>query len=141
MQEILNQVLAWVSLFVGIAAFALSMYTIWLARATEREIREQFQRSEDRMREHYEKVKDVLSSIEIKGATTEQTVRISQEHLITTITNLINEMIIPKKQDMGDQISLLVAQSLLDDPTGAEKRIQSIPGIMQLVNLMKNGQK
>ena len=141
MQDILNQILSWVSLFVGISALVLSGYTIWLARVTERETREKFQRAEDRMHEHYERLKDVLSAIEVKGATTEQTVRISQEHLISTITNLINEIVIPKKQDMGDQISLLFAQSFLNDPAGAEKRIQFMPEFTKLINMMKGGQK
>lgn len=134
MQEILNQILSWVSLFVGVAALVLSFYTIWLARQTERETRESFQRAEDRMADHYEKLKAVLAAIETRSATTEQSVKLSQDHLLTTITNLVNETIIPKKPDMGEQIGMQFFQSLMNNPEGGMKQIESLAGLMQMVN-------
>lgn len=134
MQEILNQILSWVSLFVGVAALVLSFYTIWLARQTERETRESFQRAEDRMADHYEKLKAVLAAIETRSATTEQSVKLSQDHLLTTITNLVNETIIPKKPDMGEQIGMQFFQSLMNNPEGGMKQIESLAGLMQIVN-------
>lgn len=134
MQEILNQILSWVSLFVGVAALVLSFYTIGLTRQTERETRESFQRAEDRMAEHYEKLKSVLAAIETRSATTEQSVKLSQDHLLNTITNLVNETVIPKKPDMGEQLGAQFLQSFMNDPDGGMKKIESLAGLMQIVN-------
>ena len=133
MQEILNQILSWVSLFVGVAALVLSFYTIWLTRQTERETRESFQRAEDRMADHYEKLKAVLAAIETRSATTEQSVKLSQDHLLTTITNLVNETVIPKKPDMGEQIGMQFFQSFMNNPEGSTKQLEAFAGLMQIV--------
>ncbi|PHV50648.1 hypothetical protein CSQ91_05630 [Janthinobacterium sp. BJB301] len=138
MQETLNQILSWLSLFVGVAALVMSFYTIWLARQTERETRESFQRSEDRIREHYEKLKEVLAAIETRSATTEQSVRLSQDHLLTTITNLVNETLIPKKVDMGEQMGMQFMQSLFNDTDGGMKKVESLAGLMKIVGQSKD---
>lgn len=134
MQEIFNQILLWVSLFVGLAALVVSFYTIRLTRQTERTTRESFQRAEDRMAEHYEKLKGVLAAIETRGAATEQSVKLAQDQLLNTITNLVNGTVNAKKPDAGEQIANQFFDSLKNDPEGGLKTIKSLAGLMQIFN-------
>lgn len=141
MQDILNQILTWVSLFVGIASLVLAGYTIWLARITERETREMFQRADDRMREHYERMKDVLSAIESRSAGIEQTVKLSQDHLLSTITNLVNETVIPKRPDMGEQIGLQFMQALMQNPSQGDDMMKVLKGVAEFGQATQKGGK
>ncbi|MGB8353693.1 MAG: hypothetical protein WCD79_07395 [Chthoniobacteraceae bacterium] len=117
MQDVLNQILSWVSLLVGAASLVVAAYTIWLARVTERETRAAFQHAEDRMRDHYDRMKDVLAAIELRSSGIEQTVRLSQDHLLSTITNLVNETIIPKRPEMGEQLGMQFMQAMMQNPS------------------------
>ena len=114
--ETVMQILTWLSLFVGIASVTLAGYTIWLARMTERDARQNYQRADDRMRDHYERTKEVLAAIETRSAVIEQTVKLSQDHLLNTITNLVNEIIIPKRPDAAKELETQFMQMVLTNP-------------------------
>ena len=126
MNETLTQILTWLSLFVGVASLVLSCYTIWLARFTESETRLAFQRNEDRMREHYEKTKDVLAEIDKRAAVIDNTIQQSQQHLLQTVTTLLNETVIPKKPDMGEQLGMKFMESMMQDPKQMPKMLEMV---------------
>jgi hypothetical protein len=128
----ITDIIAWVSLFVGIGSLAVSGYTIWLARETERETRESFRRQEDRMQQQYERTKDLLAQVDSKAQSIDQSVKGAQERLLDTVTGLINQAYIPKKPDAGEQMGLMFLQAMLQNPDGADKMAKAMQPLIEL---------
>ena len=124
-QDILNQILTWVSLFVGIASLALATYTISLARSSESEIRESFVRQEDRVRQQYDKVQALLAEIDKRSAVTETGVRESQDKLLNTLSTLLHETAIPKQEDMGEKFAMMFMQQMMNNPKQANQMLSN----------------
>jgi len=113
-------VLSTVSLIASCASLALAVFTIWFARATERENRENYQRS-----------RDVLAEIDKRATVTERTVTDAQKQLLDTFTALLNKSITPDKPDMGEQFGMAFMQMMMDDPTKASKVLDKIKPLME----------
>ena len=77
-----------VNFIVSISSISLAIVAIIQAINSTRE-----------SRKNYEKTKDVLAEINTKSAVIEATVQKSQEKLMATVTKIIDEIVIPKKDD------------------------------------------
>ena len=108
-----------VSLIASLASLILAIVAIQAARSSEREVRDNFDKTQKMMTEYESRMKDVLSEIDKKSAIIEKTVSESQRDLMATMTNIINETVIPKKEDMGEQFAMMFVQQLLSDPDKA----------------------
>ncbi len=68
------------------------------------------------MADHYDKTKDVLSEVDKRAAVIEKTVAESQQQLLSTLTNLLNQTAIPTKPDIGEQLGAEFFQSMMKTP-------------------------
>ena len=113
-----------ITLVTGVASLILAIFAIWLGKSSERESRANFERTQNIMREYYEKTKDVLAEIDKRAAVTEKTVTDSQQQLLDTVTNILKEMAVPTKPDVGEQIGIEFFQSWMRDPEQATKSME-----------------
>jgi len=108
-----------VSLLTTLASLTLAIVAIWFARAAEKE-----------SRSNYEKTKDVLAEIDKRAEVIQTTVSDSQRQLMGTMTNILNETVIPKKQDMGEMMAASFLQAILpaiaEDPEKLGELVASI---------------
>lgn len=86
------------------------------------------------MAEYQDKTKDVLAEIDKRAAVIERTVTESQRHLMDTMTNIINETVIPKKPDAGEQMGLQFMQQMLANPAQAGESMKGLAEIMEIIN-------
>ncbi len=125
-------ILVIISLIASIASVILAIVAITLARTAEKDSHENFERTQKMMAEHYDKTKSVLAEIDKRAAVTEKTVRDSQEQLLNTVTSIIKETVIPKKQDMGEQFGIMFMQLMMQDPSAAKKIIETMKPLIEL---------
>ena len=89
-----------ISLISSIASLILAIVAIQAAKSSEKEVRDNFEKTQNMLIEYESRMKATLAEIDKKSAIIEKTVSESQKELMNTMTNIINETIIPKKQDM-----------------------------------------
>lgn len=68
------------------------------AKSSQREVRKNFEKIQLVMSEYQERTKEVLAEIDKRSAVIERTVSESQRQLMDTMTNIINETILPKEE-------------------------------------------
>ena len=101
----------------GLASIVLAVVAMALARASEKMSQANFEKTQELLQKNYnetqkmmfdiyDKTKDALAHIDKKAEVIENVVQRSQEQLMNTVTNLINETMIPKKQDIGEQFGI-----------------------------------
>ena len=110
-----------VSLITGVVSVVLAVFAIWLGRSAERESRANF-----------EKTRDVLAEIDKRASVIEKTVTESQQHLLNTVTNLLNQIAVPTKPDVGEQLGMEFLKNLMSDPS---KAAQTLAALEPLLNL------
>ena len=110
-----------VSLITGVTSVVLAIFAIWLARSAERESRANF-----------EKTRDLLAEIDKSASVIEKNVTESQQHLLSTVTNLLNQTAVPPKPDLGEQIGVEVFRSLLSDPDKASQTLSALENLSKL---------
>jgi predicted outer membrane protein len=126
-----------VSLFASIAALAVSIYTIWLAHLSEQRMQRLFDNTHSLIGQHFEKVKDVLAEIDKRAMLIDKTVSDSQQSMLQTLTRIIDETVIPKKVDVGEQMAAAFMQSFIDDPTKAGKGLEKMLPLVEMVRQMQ----
>ena len=114
------------SLLASLASLVLALVAIWFARATEKEARANYQRT-----------KDVLGEIDKRAAVIETTVSESQRQLLDTMTNILNETVIPKKQDVGEMLGAQLIQALIPAMTQNPAKLKEL---METVESFKTRQ-
>ena len=112
-----------VSIILGIVSATLSIVAIVLSFKNERE-----------SRHNYELTKDALSKIAEKSALIEKTVNDSQSKIDQTINRIIEETVLPQKEDMGEKFGMMMLQSVFNDP---EKASTNMSNIKQLADLAR----
>lgn len=130
MPELMN-IVSFVS---SIVSVVLAVVAILAAKASEKEVRENFQKTQDMLTQYEIRIKDTLNEIDKKSAIIEKTVSESQKELMTTMTNIINETVIPKKQDMGDQFAAMFMQQMFTDPQQANHILENMKPLIDLAN-------
>lgn len=113
-----------INLIASISSLVLAVGAIIFSYKSSRE-------SED----NFQKTKDVLAEVDKRAAVIEATVNNSQEHLLTTLTNILNETAIPKKANINEQITSQFFQGLLSDPEKASKLVSSLAPLIQLAEI------
>ena len=96
------------SLLSSVASLVLAVVAILMARSSERDSRANFDRTQEIMNQQYDRTKDVLSEIDKRASIVERTVSDSQTKMLTTLTTIINETVIPKRSDSGEEIGMMV---------------------------------
>jgi len=117
-----------ISLVTGIASIVLAIVAMVSAKVSEKTSQANFEKTQEMLRKNYDetqkmmldvydKTKNALSQIDKKAEIIENVVQRNQEQLITTMTNLLNETIIPKKPDLSEQLGAQFLQGLMQNPT------------------------
>lgn len=123
-----------ISFLASVTSLILAIVAIAAAKNSEREVRANFEKTQRVMAEYQDKTKDVLAEIDKRAAVIERTVTESQRHLMDTMTNIINETVIPKKPDAGEQMGLQFMQQMLANPDQAGESMKGLADIMQIIN-------
>ena len=126
-----------ITVVTGVVSVILAVFAILSAKSSERDSRANFERTQNIMRDYYDKTKDVLAEIDKRAAVTEKTVTDSQQQLLDTVTNLLNETVAPQKPDLGEQMATQFFQVMMTDPDKATEMMTALqkfgemPGIQQ----------
>ena len=127
-----------VSFLASIASLILAVVAILAAKSSEREVRENFEKTQRVMSEYQERTKEVLAEIDKKSAVIERTVSESQRQLMDAMTNIINETVIPKKDDPGEKFGMQFMQQMMANPDQAENMMDMISPLIKLGQEMES---
>ena len=116
----------WFTLISSIFSIILAIVAITTSKNVEKQTQNNFDRTQSVMQEQYDKTKDVLAEIDKRATVTEKAVNESQDKILSTINKIVDESIITKKQDLGDQLGMLFMQLIREDPERGEKLIESL---------------
>jgi hypothetical protein len=86
-------------------------------------------------------VKDVLAEIDKRAVVIDKTVSDAQQSMLQTLTKIVNETVIPKKTDFGEQMAAAFMHSLLEDPTKAGKALDKMMPLIQLGKQLQQAQE
>ena len=128
----------WVSFIASLASLILALVAIWTSHQSAKEVRNNFERTQEVMSSYQSKTKEVLAEIDKKSAVIEKTVSESQRELMTTMTRIINETIIPPKRDMGEELGMQFMQTILTNPNQAGSIMQLLEPFMRMAEEQKN---
>jgi len=120
------------SFLASIASFILAIVAISAAKSSEREVRNNFEKTQKVMSEYQERTKEVLAEIDKKSAVIERTVSESQKQLMDTMTNIINETVIPKKKDVGEEMGLQFMNQLMTNPSQSGDMMNALKSIVSM---------
>ena len=121
-----------VSLIASLASLILAVVAIQAAKSSEKEVRDNFEKTQKMMIEYESRMKDVLAEIDKKSAVIEKTVSESQKELMSTMTNIINETVIPKKSDMGEELGMMFFQQMMTDPDKASGMMGALQPLIEM---------
>ena len=121
-----------IAFLASIASLILAVVAISAAKNSEKEVRDNFEKTQKVMSEYQERTKEVLAEIDKKSAIIERTVSESQKQLMDTMTNIINETIIPKKKDMGEEFGMQFMKKMMENPSQSGDMMAMLEPLMQL---------
>lgn len=127
-----------IGLLASVTSLILAVVAIVAAKNSEREVRENFEKTQKVMSEYQEKTKEVLAEIDKRAAVIERTVSESQRQLMDTMTNIINETILPKKKDMGEEMGMQFMQQLMANPGQSGDMVAMLEPLMKLAGEHKS---
>ncbi|EPF7755452.1 hypothetical protein ACSVMW_004518 [Vibrio parahaemolyticus] len=130
-----------ISLIASLASLILAIVAIQAAKSSEKEVRDNFQRTQEMLKEFEIRNKETLADIDKKSAIIEKTVSDSQQKLMDTLTNILNETVIPKKVDAKEQFGMQVMQQLLQSPENGMENIERLATLMQKVQLSQGNRQ
>lgn len=134
----LLDIISILSLLVGIISIVLAIYSMASSKRAEERSKQNFIDTQDKIRDFYDKTKEVLNEIDKRSSTTETVVSNSQEKLLNTMTQIINETVIPKKEDMGEQLGMMFFQQLLSNPKNSSEMINALQPFIDMAEKMEN---
>ena len=118
-----------VSFAVSIVSIVLAIVAIFFAYASEKRSQDNFEKTQKIMHEIYDKTKDALAQVDKRTEVIENVVQRNQEQLISTMTNILNETVIPKKPDMGEEMGIQLFSQMLQDPSKFSANIKNLSDI------------
>ncbi len=116
----------WFSIISSIFSIILAIVAITTSKNIEKQTQNNFDRTQSFMQGQYDKTKDVLAEIDKRATLTEKTVNENQEKVLSAFNKIVDETIIPKKQDLEDQLRLMFMELIMQDPERGEKLFESI---------------
>ena len=85
------------------------------------------------LQDNYDKTKELLAEIDKKAAVIDSVVQRNQEQMMSTITNIVNETVIPKKRDFGEEIGAQFVMGLLSNPEQAQASLNNLGTLAELM--------
>ena len=141
-----------ISLIVGIISIVLAVVAMVSSKRAEQESLRNFEKTQELLQksyestqrilqENYEKTKELLAEIDKKAAVIDSVVQRNQEQMMSTITNIVNETVIPKKRDLGEEIGAQFIMGLLSHPEQAQASLDGLSALAALVDNFPPPQK
>lgn len=141
-----------ISLIVGIISIVLAIVAMAFSKKAEQESLRNFEKTQELLQknyestqkilqENYEKTKELLAEIDKKAAVIDSVVQRNQEQMMSTITNIVNETVIPKKRDLGEEIGAQFIMGLLSNPEQAQASLNNLGTLAQMIEKFPNEEK
>ena len=141
-----------ISLIVGIISIVLAIVAMAFSKKAEQESLRNFEKTQELLQknyestqkilqENYEKTKELLAEIDKKAAVIDSVVQRNQEQMMSTITNIVNETVIPKKRDLGEEIGAQFIMGLLSNPEQAQASLNNLGTLAQMIEKFPNEKK
>lgn len=137
----LMDILAIISFVVGIISIVLAIYAMAASSRSEQRSKENFDRTQEMIRQFYDRTKELLNDIDRRTSVMEKVVLGNQEHLMNTMTNIVNETVLPKKQDAGEQFGMMFMQQLFTNPKDAAGIMETLKPLMEMAELAEKSKK
>ena len=145
--DILSLVIGIVSLAVGIVSIVLAIVAMDSSRKAELQSLHNFEKTQDLLKqnyeltqkmlqENYEKTKELLSEIDKKAAVIDSVVQKNQEQMMNILTNIVNETIIPKKPNYGEQFGVEFLEGFLSNPESMKTSLDGLTALKEFADQM-----
>ena len=145
--EILSLVIGIVSLVVGVVSIVLAVVAMDASKKSEMQSQHNFEKTQELLKQNYEitqkalqenydKTKELLAEIDKKAAVIDSVVQRNQEQMMTTLTNIVNETVIPKKPDIGEQLGMEFLKGMMANPTSMSSSIEGLSALMEMADKM-----
>ena len=142
--DVLSLIIGIVSLVVGIVSIVLAIVAMDSSKKAEQQSLHNFEKTQDlltqnyeatqkMLHDNYEKTKELLAEIDKKAAVIDSVVQRNQEQMMSTITNIVNETVIPKKRDLGEEIGAQFVMGLLSNPEQAQASLNNLGALADLM--------
>jgi hypothetical protein len=112
-----------------------------LARLTDRETRDLFDKMQEQLSRQHERTKDVLAEIDKRAAVIDKVVTVAQQKMLETLTTVLQGVVLPQRPAFGEQMTALLFQSLLEDPTKTSRVMDKLTPFIELGQRMQNQNK
>lgn len=89
----MSDILAWVSLFVGVVSIVLALISMKAASNSEKNSQENFEKTQKMMNEIYDKTKDLLHQIDTKSSVISNSVDKSIIQLTNLFSNVLDRVV------------------------------------------------
>ena len=133
-----------ISLIVGIISIVLAIVAMASSKKAEQASLHNFEKTQELLQKNYEstqkilqdnydKTKELLAEIDKKAAVIDSVVQRNQEQMMSTITNIVNETVIPKKRDFGEEIGAQFVMGLLSNPEQAQASLNNLGTLAELM--------
>ena len=143
--ELLSLVIGIVSLVVGIVSIVLAIVAMDSSKKAEQQSLHNFEKTQDLLKQNYEatqkmlqdnyeKTKELLAEIDKKAAVIDSVVQRNQEQMMTTLTNIVNETVIPKKPNYGEQLGIEWLRGMIADPSNMKNSIDGLNALKEFAD-------
>ena len=150
--ENLSLIIGIVSLVVGVVSIVLAVIAMISSKKSEARSLHNFEKTQELLKQNYEitqkalqdnydKTKELLAEIDKKAAVIDSVVQRNQEQMMTTLTNIVNETVIPKKPDIGEQIGADLLKNILTNPENTKNSIDGLNALVDLIDKFPQNNK
>ena len=133
-----------ISLIVGIISIVLAIVAMASSKKAEQAslhnfektlelLQKNYESTQKILQDNYDKTKELLAEIDKKAAVIDSVVQRNQEQMMSTITNIVNETVIPKKRDFGEEIGAQFVMGLLSNPEQAQASLNNLGALAELI--------
>ena len=141
--ELLSLVIGIVSLVVGVVSIVLAVVAMDSAKKSEAQSQHNFEKTQELLKQNYEitqkalqenydKTKELLAEIDKKAAVIDSVVQRNQEQMMNTLTNIVNETVIPKKPNYGEQLGVEFLKGMISNPASMSSSIEGLNALMEM---------
>ena len=133
-----------ISLLVGVVSIVLAIVSMVSSKKAEEESLRNFERTQELLQKNYEntqkvlqdnydKTKELLSEIDKKAAVIDSVVQRNQDQMMNTLTNIVNETVIPPKRNVGEELGVQLLMNMFQNPDQAQSSISNLGALAELM--------
>ena len=141
-----------VSLLVGVVSIVLAIVSMVSSQKAEEESLRNFERTQELLQKNYEntqkmlqdnydKTKELLAEIDKKAAVIDSVVQRNQEQMMNTLTNIVNETVLPPKRNIGEELGAQILMNMFQNPDQAQSSITNLGALAELMEKFPNTKK